>query len=130
MSEVERTEYLKNPTGLNALIVPLKSEIRLAKATSIKINDGNEHSEVQAGMEKYGDKETLITALKNNTSIDLSYSKEDKKIEETTLKTTQGLSISEQKQALESLKNELLEEQETVQSNQTDEGPTLSKRRK
>jgi len=170
MSEIEKTEYLKNPTGLNALIVPLKTEIRLSKATSIKINDGNEHSEiyyemgesldditilkvsgsasrltveeqkekvieawktvVQAGMKKYGDAETLVNTLKSNTSIDLSDSKEDKKDEENTLPIPQELSISEQKQALESLKSELLGEQEVVQSIQTDKGPTLSKRRK
>lgn len=170
MSEIEKTEYLKNPTGLNALIVPLKSEIRLSKATSLKINDGNDHSEiyyemgesldditilkvsgsasrltveeqkekvveawktvVQAGMEKYGDAETLIDTLKSSTSIDLSDSKEDKKDEETTSLIPQRLSISEQKQALESLKSELLEEKEVVQSTQTNKGLTLSKRRK
>jgi len=70
-------------------------------------------------MEKYEDEETLITALKNNTSIDLSDSKEDKKIEETTSQTSQGLSISEQRQALESLKNELFEVQESTQSIET-----------
>lgn len=170
MSEIEKTEYLKNPTGLNALIVPLKTEIRLSKATSIKIDDGNDHSEiyyemgesldditilkvsgsasrltveeqkkkvveawntvVQAGMEKYGDAETFIDTLKSSTNIDLSDSKENKKDEETTLLIPQELSISEQKQALESLKSELLEEKEVVQSTQTDKGQTLSKRRK
>lgn len=172
MSEIEKTEYLKNPTGLNALIVPLELEKRLSKAKSIKINDGNEHSEiyyemgesfdditilkvsgsasrltveeqkqkvvetwkivVQAVMEKYGDKEALINALSNNVNIniDLSDSKEDKKQEETTPQAPQELSISEQKQALVSLKRELLGEQEAVQSTQTDKGSTLSKRRK
>ena len=171
MSEIEKTEYLKNPTSLNALIVPLKSEIiRLSKAPSIEINNGNEHSKiyyemgksldditilkvsgsasrltveeqkkkvveawisvVQAGMKKYGDKKTLSDTLKSNTSIDLSDSKEDKKDEETISPISQELNISEQKQALESLKRELLEEQEVVQSTQAVKGPTLSKRRK
>lgn len=173
MSEIEKAEYLKKPTGLNALIVPLKTEIRLSKATLIKINDGNEHSEiyyemgesldditilkvsgsvsrltveeqkkkvveswetiVQAGMKKYGDAETLVNTLKSNTSIDLSDSKEDdKKGEETTttLPIPQELSISEQKQVLESLKSELLVEQEVVQSVQTDKEPTLLKRKR
>lgn len=170
MSEIEKTEYLKNPTGLNALIVPLKTEIRLSKATSIKINDGSDHGEiyyemgesldditilkvsgsasrltieeqkkkvveawktvVQAGMEKYGDVETFIDTIKSSTSIDLSDSKEDKKDEETASLIPQELIISEQKQALESLKSELLEEKEVVQSTQTDKGSTLSKRRK
>ncbi len=170
MSEIEKTEYKKKPTGLNALVVPLKSEIRLSKATSIKINDGNEHSEiyyewsesldditilkvsgsasrltveeqkkkvieawktvVQAGMEKYGDAKTFIDALKNSTSIDLNDSKEDKKDEETISPIPQKLRISDQKQALENLKSELLEEKEVVQSTQIDKGPILSKRRK
>lgn len=170
MSEIEKTEYLKNPTGLNALIVPLKTEIRLLKASSIKIDDGNDHSEiyyemgesldditilkvsgsasrltveeqkkkvvealktfVQAGMEKYGNAETFIDTLKSSTNIDLSDSKENKKDEETTLLIPQELSISEQKQALESLKSELLKEKEIVQSTQVDKGHTLSKRKK
>lgn len=173
MSEIEKAEYLKNPTGLNALIVPLKTEIRLSKAASIEINDGNEHSEIyyemgesldditilkvsgsasklaveeqkkkvveawetflQAGMKKYGNAETFVNTLKSNKSINLSDSKEDdKKNEETitTLPIPQELSISEQKQVLESLKSELLVEQEVVQSVQTDKGPTLSERKK
>lgn len=170
MSEIEKLEYIKKPTGLNALIVSLKSEINLLKAASIKIKDGNKYSEIfyemgesldditilkvngsaskltveeqkkmvakawekfiQAGMEKYGDAEIFINALKNNTNIDFNDSKEDKKDEETTSPISQELSISEQKQALENLKNELLEEQEVVQSTQIDKGPTLSKKRK
>lgn len=168
MTKIEKIEYLKNPTGLNALIVLLKSEI--SKATSIKIKDGNEYSEiyyemgesvdditilkvsgpaskltveeqkkkvveafpivVEAEIKNYGDIETLTDTLKSNTSIELSDSKEDKKDEETTSPTPQKLNISEQKQTLESLKSELLEEREVVQSTQTDKGLTLSKRRK
>lgn len=173
MSEIEKAEYLKNPTGLNALIVPLKTEIRLSKATTIVINDDNEHSEiyyemgeslnditilkvsgsvsnltveeqkkkvieawktvVKEGKKKYGNTETFINTLKSNKSINLDDSKEDDKKDEettTTLPIPQELSISEQKQALESLKSELLVEKEVVQSVQTDKGPTLSKRKK
>ena len=167
MSEIEKTEYLKNPTGLNALNVLLKSEIRLSKAASIKINDGNGYSEIyyeigesldditilkvsssasrltveeqkkkivedsitiaQAGMEKYGDSETIINNLKSNTSIDLSDGKED---EGTISPISQELSISEQKQALKNLKSELLKEQEKEQFTQADKGQILSRRRK
>ena len=164
MLEIEKTEYSKNPTGLNALIVPLKSQIRLSKASSIEINDGNEHSEiyyelgetldditilkvsglasrlpveeqkkiifeglkiaVYEGMEKHVDVETLVDSLKN---IDLSDSKKDKTTEE---KIPQELSISEQRQVLENLKSELLEEQDVVQSVQTNKDRTLTKIRK
>lgn len=147
MSEIEKTEYLKNPTGLNALIVPLKSETRLSKAASIKINEGNEHSEIYYEM---GESLDDITILKVSGPasrltveeqkkkvidvwkkvIDLSDSKEDKKDENATSPTPQELSTSDQKQALESLKSELLEEQEVSRSTQIDKGPTLSKRRK
>lgn len=170
MSEIEKTEYLKNPTRLNAVIVPLKSQIRLSKATCIKINDGNKHSEiyyeigesldditilkvsgsasrltveeqkemvveawktiVQAGMKKYGDEKTFIDTLKRNRNIDFSDSKEDKKDGETTFSIPKKISISERREALESLKDELLEEQEIVQSTQADKGPMLTKRRK
>lgn len=140
MSEIEKKEYEKNPTGLNAFIALLKSETRLEKAASIKIDDINEHGEIyyemgksfdditilkvtgsasrltveeqkkkvveawkvafQAGMKKYGDAETLINTLKNNTCVDLSDSKEDKKMEETISPMSKELSIGERKQAL------------------------------
>lgn len=45
MSEIEKEEYLKNPTGLNALIAPLKFEIRLARAEHTTIKVENENSE-------------------------------------------------------------------------------------
>ena len=46
MSEIEKEEYSKNPTGLNAFIVQTKMEIRLAKAKKIIINNENEKSEL------------------------------------------------------------------------------------
>ena len=150
MSEIEKQEYQKKPTGLNALLIPLKAEIRISKAASIKIETDTEKSEifyemddslenitilkvngdasrltvdeqkkkvieawkniVSAGMEKYGDKESFANALRNNTNLDLSHSSDDKK--EEVAKPVQELSISDQKQALENLKNELLEEKE------------------
>ena len=168
MSEIEKQEYQKKPTGLNALLIPLKAEIRISKAASIKIETDTEKSEifyemddslenitilkvngdasrltvdeqkkkvieawkniVSAGMEKYGDKESFANALRNNTNLDLSHSSDDKK--EEVAKPVQELSISDQKQALENLKNELLEEQLTTQKSHTENGPTLTKRRK
>lgn len=76
MSELEKTEYLKNPTGLNALIVPLKSEIRLSKATSLKINDGNGHSEIYYEM---GESLDDITILKVSGSASRLTVEEQKK---------------------------------------------------
>jgi len=167
MTEIEKQEYLKKPTGLNALLIPLKSEIRISKAASLKIETENEKSEIfyemddsfdnivilkvtgdasrltvdeqkkkvidtwkniaLAGMEKYGDKESFINALNNNNNLDLSRSLDDKKVEFT--KPEQELSVNEQKQALENLKNELLEEQETTQKSSTENGPTLTNKR-
>lgn len=168
MSEIEKQEYQKKTTGLNALLIPLKAEIRLSKASSIKIETGTKKSEifyemddslenitilkvngdasrltvdeqkkkvieawkniVSAGMEKYGDKESFATALRNNTNLDLSHSSDDKK--EEVVKPVQEVSISDQKQALENLKNELLEKQQTTQKSHTENGPTLTKKRK
>ena len=168
MSEIEKQEYQKKPTGLNALLIPLKAEIRISKAASIKIETDTEKSEifyemddslenitilkvngdasrltvdeqkkkvieawkniVSAGMEKYGDKESFANALRNNTNLDLSHSSVEKN--EEVSKPVQELSISDQKQALENLKNELLEEQLTTQKSHTENGPTLTKRRK
>lgn len=168
MSEIEKQEYQKKPTGLNALLIPLKAEIRISKAASIKIDTNTEKSEifyemddslenitilkvngdasrltvdeqkkkvieawkniVSAGMEKYGDKESFANALRNNTNLDLSHSSVDKN--EEVSKPVQELSIRDQKQALENLKNELIEEQLTTQKSHTENGPTLTKRRK
>ena len=168
MSEIEKQEYQKKPTGLNALLIPLKDEIRISKAASIKIETDTEKSEifyemddslenitilkvngdasrltvdeqkkkvieawkniVSAGMEKYGDKESFANALRNNTNLDLSHSSDDKK--EEVAKPVQELSISDQKQALENLKNKLLEEQQATQKSHTENGPTLTKKRK
>lgn len=160
MSEIEKTEYSKNPTGLNAFVVPLKLEKRLSEAMLIKINDDNGHSEVyyemgesldditilkvsgpisrltveeqkkkiaeaiktviQEGIKKYGDAETLANAIidsaKSNTGIDLRDNKEAKD-EETISSISRELSTSEQKQALENLKNELLEKQRQTLEN-------------
>lgn len=38
MSDYEKKEYSKRPTGLNALIVPLKAESKLSKANKVTIN--------------------------------------------------------------------------------------------
>lgn len=168
MSEMEKREYQKKPTGLNAFLIPLETEIRLSKAASIKIETDTEKSEIfyeiddslgkitilkvngdasrlteeeqvkkfieawkniiSAGMEKYGDEGSFANALRNNTNLDLSHSSDDKK--EVVAKPIQELSISDQKQALEKFKNELLEEQQTTQKSHTKSGPTLTKKRK
>lgn len=46
MTEYEKEEYQQKPTGLNAIIIPLKTEIRLAHADSIKIKDEFGESEI------------------------------------------------------------------------------------
>lgn len=46
MTEIEKEEYLRKPTGLNALLIVLKTEIRLANAVVARFKDGNEISEI------------------------------------------------------------------------------------
>lgn len=46
MTETEKEEYLKNPTGFNALFINLKKKIRLAQATSLEITVGEESSKI------------------------------------------------------------------------------------
>ena len=82
----------------------------------------------QEGIEKYGDIETLADALVNNTTTDFNDVKEDEK-EEVMSSSPQELSLSEQKQALENLKSELLKK-DTVKFTEDDKASTLSKRRK
>lgn len=42
MSDLEKEEYKKHPTGLNALLVQTKTNVRLSKATKLKIDDEDE----------------------------------------------------------------------------------------
>lgn len=168
MSEIEKQKYSKNPTYLNAFLIPLKSEIRLAKATTIEIDDGNEKSIIfyeigdsfddiiilkvngdasrltvdeqkkkvidtwkkifSAGIEKYGDEEIFMNELSNSTNLDLRHSRDDKK--EEIAKPTEELSISEQKQELENLKNKLLETPKNEQTSHINNMKTLTKKRK
>ena len=168
MLEIEKEEYSKNPTGLNALIIPIKTEIRILNAAKLTIDNENEKSEfiyesngslkditilkvsgdasrltvdeqkkkvieawkniVSAGMEKYGDKESFANALRNNTNLDLSHSSDD--LKEEVVEPVQKLSINDQKQALENLKNKLLEEQQATQKSHTESEPVLTKKRK
>lgn len=61
MSEIEKQEYQKRPTGLNAILVPFKLEVRIAKADSVKIENDNEKSEI---FYEIGDSLDDITILK------------------------------------------------------------------
>lgn len=46
MSEIEKQEYQKRPTGLNAILVPLKSELRIAKSQLLIIIRPNFKSKI------------------------------------------------------------------------------------
>lgn len=134
MLEIEKEEYSKNPTGLNALVIPIKTEIRILNAAKLTVEEQKEkiancfRKMVLAGMEKYGDTESFVNALHNNTNLDLSHSSDDKK--EEVVEPVQKLSINDQKQALENLKNKLLEEQQATQKSHTESEPVLTKKRK
>lgn len=169
MSDYEKKEYSKRPTGLNAIIVPLKAESKLSKATKVTINGVFGESVVYCEIDKtshdinilsvsgpvsrltveeqkekvietmikilrpeageLNNKEISSENIKESEKLDLSDGIEIEKDEETSLSSSPKPSISEQKQTLEKLKRELLEEQEMSQSNKTDKGPTLTKRK-
>lgn len=169
MSDYEKKEYSKRPTGLNALIVPLKAESKLSKAIKVTINGVFGESVVYCEIDKtshdinilsvsgpvsrltveeqkekvietmikilrpeageLNNKEISSENIKESEKLDLSDGIEIEKDEETSLSSSPKPSISEQKQTLEKLKRELLEEQEMSQSNKTDKGPTLTKRK-
>lgn len=76
MSEIEKEDYLQNPTGLNALIVPLKLEMRLSKAHSIEFNNDNEGSEI---FYEIGESLNDITILKVNGPASMLTVEEQKK---------------------------------------------------
>lgn len=62
MSEFEKAEYQKNPTALNAILVPLKSEARLPKASSVKIRNDDEYSEIYYELGKTVNDITILKA--------------------------------------------------------------------
>lgn len=162
MSEIEKQEYLKKPTGLNAILVPFKLEVRIAKADSVKIENDNEKSEIfyeigdsldditilkVAGdayrlteaeqkkkvieaiksslseeTEEYDDVENATNTIKDNDDLELKNT--DNK-EEQKVTPKQESSLSRQKQALEDLKNKLIEKQQAAQK-----PPAKTKKRK
>ena len=78
MSEIEKQEYQKKPTGLNALLIPLKAEIRISKAASIKIETDTEKSEIFYEMD---DSLENITILKvNGDASRLTVDEQKKKV--------------------------------------------------
>lgn len=162
MSEIEKQEYLKKPTGLNAILVPFKLEVRIAKSDSVKIENDNEKSEIfyeigdsldditilkVAGdayrlteaeqkkkvieaiksslseeTEEYDDVENATNTIKDNDDLELKNT--DNK-EEQKVTPKQESSLSRQKQALEDLKNKLIEKQQAAQK-----PPAKTKKRK
>lgn len=146
MTEIEKIEYQKNPTGLNALIIPLKMKMRISKASSIKLDDDYEKSEIiyeaddsfcnitilkvngsASRLSVDEQKKRIIEAYKNIVSpdiekiddnvLDLSYSVDEEKKE----------CLNDTKEVLEKLKNELIDEQQKIN---VENGPVLIKKRK
>ena len=162
MSEIEKQEYQKRPTGLNAILVPFKLEVRIAKADSVKIENENEKSEIfyeigdsldditilkvagdayrlteaeqkkkvieaiksslLAETEEYDDVENATNTIKDNDYLEL---KDIDNKEEQKVTPKQESSLSRQKQALEDLKNKLIEKQQAAQK-----PPAKTKKRK
>lgn len=162
MSEIEKQEYQKRPTGLNAILVPFKLEVRIAKADSVKIENDNEKSEIfyeigdsldditilkvagdayrlteaeqkkkvieaiksslLAETEEYDDVENATNTIKDNDDLEL---KDIDNKEEQKVTPKQESSLSRQKQALEDLKNKLIEKQQAAQK-----PPAKTKKRK
>lgn len=162
MSEIEKQEYLKKPTGLNAILVPFKLEARIAKSDSVKIENDNEKSEIfyeigdsldditilkVAGdayrlteaeqkkkvieaiksslseeTEEYDDVENATNTIKDNDYLEL---KDTDNKEEQKVTPKQESSLSRQKQALEDLKNKLIEKEQAAQKS-----PAKTKKRK
>lgn len=163
MSEIEKQEYQKRPTGLNAILVPFKLEVRIAKADSVKIENDNEKSEIfyeigdsldditilkvagdayrlteaeqkkkvieaiksslLAETEEYDDVENATNTIKDNDYLEL---KDIDNKEEQKVTPKQESSLSRQKQALEDLKNKLIEEKEQA----AQKSPAKTKKRK
>lgn len=148
MTEIEKQEYLKNPTALNALLVPLKMEIRLSKALSVGIDDGNENSTIFFEFGESSDDIIILKAVGDASRLSVEEQKKkvnevweivltggmeefDDELDDTDdldsgIKLEPQMSDSELEMILESLDNSSLEEQ----NNDREKGPTLTKKLK
>ena len=164
MTDEEKKEYLKKPTGLNAIKIQIKSERNLTGVQTLEIKKKNDKGKiiyrfndtyddvtvlkatgtlarlteeeqkkrimdswknfVKSGVEQYGGEEEFIKALKSNSNLHIEKKEENKP------SSLPELDISEQKQALEEFKEELLNGQEVTEASYEEEGPTLIKRKK
>ena len=79
---------------------------------------------VTSGVEQNGGEEEFIKALKSDSNLHI------KKEEENKPSSLPELDISEQKQALEKFKKELLTGQEVTEASYEEKEPTLIKRKK
>lgn len=164
MTDEEKKEYLKEPTGFNAIKIQIKSERKLKGVQTLEIEKKNEKGKiiykfndtyddvtvlkatgtlsrlteeeqkkrvmdswkefVTSGVEQYGGEEEFIKALKSDSNLHI------KKEEENKPSSLPELDISEQKQALEKFKKELLTGQEVTEASYEEKEPTLIKRKK
>lgn len=164
MTDEEKKEYLKEPTGLNAIKIQIKSESKKKDVHTFVIKNKNEKGKifykfndtyddvtvlkatgtlsrlteeeqkkrvmdswkefVTSGVEQNGGEEEFIKALKSDSNLHI------KKEEENKPSSLPELDISEQKQALEKFKKELLTGQEVTEASYEEKEPTLIKRKK
>lgn len=81
MSELEKQEYAKNPTSLNALMIIVKKNIEASNAITIKIKDGNEQSEIKFKMGSSLEDITIVSVT--GPSARLSEEEQKKQVVET-----------------------------------------------
>lgn len=106
MSEIEKQEYQKKPTGLNAILVPLKSELRLAKSQLLIITRPNFKSKIFYEIGENND----ITILKvEGDALYLSL-EDQKEIVFNELNELKEEQVINQSEIVESLKAPILEE--------------------
>lgn len=158
MSDAEKAEYTKKPTGLNAVLVPLKLEYKLANASSIEVSDENGDGKIYYSFGNSLDDIKIIKASGSASKLSvaeqkkqvLDARKEFSQIEEDGYKelfvrpidstdsleeTKEEKTISKnsrdkQKQTLEELKKELLKDEKTGHNTSNDNGSSFSKRKK
>ena len=131
MIRFEYEEYKKNPTGLNAIVVPLRFKDRISKAQSLKIINGFEKSEIFYEIGRSSD-DIIILKVEGKAKL-LTIDQQKQKIKEylkdidendgcinkilnndlyevnSECETSKKTSIDEQKKGLEKLKRELNE---------------------
>ena len=143
MTELEKEEYKKNPTGLNAIIVPIKIKTKLENAIILTVNENDQESKIFYEYDENGNiiilkvdgplsnysNDKIIEIINMDREKMLDFIKEmfgtpDEFINSLKEEVNKENNITLEKEKLIELKNQIINSKE-----KEEKGPILSKRK-